>query len=1174
MTDWRETAPDSPIRAFLTDSKAMIPLALVGVLLLVGALLFVSHVDTQDEPDENVDVSVAIEQTESVVQTTIRKQTQATADTVAAQPLTNPNYHSEWGEVLLATPLDDRTGSPFNRYLRAMVYLDVADDLAAAGQTVDDVNTTVTLPSVESADDLDRAIGDVTIDERDPGELQVTLENVTITATRDGTVLKESTRSVETTVVSPIYQLHDRVETYQDALDAGVTETGFSQRFNARIYAIGWMRGWAQNQRAPVVEVMANRHIEPSANAALYRTQQDVFGAADPALGNAVSQGWACMAMQDGEALIGESDSSLGVNLDQYDGLSDIDADDLCDASQYLLGDQLTGEPPAAPDVTDLLGEAPRMNETDELAVGELSHAPITELADPTQPDSFEQALARAFTIDTAVETTAEIVEESICDDPNTEEEPTVLHPRGKLSEDPGVFFYGEATVHIPMDCGEFGDTRIVDIETTISTDEAQPTANITSLIDDPEIETMYERGPASSPASEPVPVQYRNFHEVDTAVSMAAFGAPPDTQPVVAYRTWASIALEDEELHSRTGVANELSTTERVELGSQVYAEEGIYKLLTDDIEHIRSEVAALSITYERSAMLETDDEGPFEQLRAEVESKRDDLLTRDAPFKNVGHLAAYETRYSYFELLDAYLAVMAETQTSAVDAIDEELKDVDSSIDDAMTFLHQGITAGEPDPIPIESSTLTDNITYEVSGSPTYLVDANVTRDELPPVPENETFVPMTMKNENHLNLPYDEVIDGILSRLADVIGFGDPDAKLTFRMAADVLDAGELALAADAADDNDRIEEREVMGESLFTNSLNDVEDGVEEAIEEFETQAATEITLQVYPDIAACALLEAEGLLNSLVGQQIADRYPNKSECLEIEDQYDDPAEIKAEIRDARAAILDHIRAVLAEDDSTAARARTIGEGEITPRLQERLSNEFASDAYRPPELEDRYGPAAWENHVTGAVPQAVTHASSMDVEVGDAETVEFIDESIQAALANVSDDILDGRFDDGFDFDLDDEFQDWVGNWGGNQKRPARVPAGLPLLPIPGKWKVTVNAWDINVAGEYARFELTANMGTPDTPTGTTYVREDQRVEQEIAGEERLLGAVEPIAFEGRSHLIVVVPPGVGVGDRDDENPECAATYPEVGVIDEAKIQCEEPKETFLHEDEG
>jgi hypothetical protein len=102
----------------------------------------------------------------------------------------------------------------------------------------------------------------------------------------------------------------------------------------------------------------------------------------------------------------------------------------------------------------------------------------------------------------------------------------------------------------------------------------------------------------------------------------------------------------------------------------------------------------------------------------------------------------------------------------------------------------------------------------------------------------------------------------------------------------------------------------------------------------------------------------------------------------------------------------------------------------------------------------------------------------------------------------------------------------------------------------------------MNLWDIDADGQYARFEVVANMSAPGRATSTTYVRENATVTLDIGGEERTLGRVKPIGFDGRSLLVVVVPPGgIGVGDRDDENPECTETYPVVGPVDGTETAC-------------
>ncbi|MGM0448142.1 MAG: DUF7286 family protein [Methanobacteriota archaeon] len=115
-------------------------------------------------------------------------------------------------------------------------------------------------------------------------------------------------------------------------------------------------------------------------------------------------------------------------------------------------------------------------------------------------------------------------------------------------------------------------------------------------------------------------------------------------------------------------------------------------------------------------------------------------------------------------------------------------------------------------------------------------------------------------------------------------------------------------------------------------------------------------------------------------------------------------------------------------------------------------------------------------------------------------------------------------------------------------------KPVRsVGAGLPVAPVPGYWVATVNAWNVEVRGEYPRFALQANVGTPDRPL--EYVREAGDVSVEVNGESVALGATEPVAFETRTVVVVAVPAGPpGVGDVDGTREETSGSWPCPGAL--------------------
>jgi len=475
---------------------------------------------------------------------------------------------------------------------------------------------------------------------------------------------------------------------------------------------------------------------------------------------------------------------------------------------------------------------------------------------------------------------------------------------------------------------------------------------------------------------------------------------------------------------------------------------------------------------------------------------------------------------------------------------ALDDELAGIDGGLDSAVSALQQGVSAEEPDPVPIESGDLTTNLTYEVSGAPTYFVDENVTKADLPQVEEGVTFSPLSMKNGNNLRMPYQSIVDGLLSKVIDAIGLGSPDAEISFRMAGDALRAGELAQTAEAHTDE------EYADEQRLARLTDELERETAAEIDAFQTRVAEYIAMSLYPD-------DVHIYCPTCYGDDYEPEVPRdcgtKWSCL-----------IRPNTTAARA--VENIEAAvsraLAGYETTAETAIAIGDGNATDPIIDEVVAALDTDGFRA-SYADRMADDQWSTVIDSAArPAVVTAASEGTVTLDSSDVVETLDNETRKALGNVGESILTDRleeFPDG-EFEITD---DNYGRWVDGTDTPIRVPAGVPLLPVPGYWFATMNVWDVEADGEYARFEATANMGTPDTTTATTYVRENRSVQLEIAGEQRTLGRVDPIDFSARSILVVVVPSGgVGVGDRDDEDPECSPTWPVVGQLDAGEIHCD------------
>jgi len=109
-----------------------------------------------------------------------------------------------------------------------------------------------------------------------------------------------------------------------------------------------------------------------------------------------------------------------------------------------------------------------------------------------------------------------------------------------------------------------------------------------------------------------------------------------------------------------------------------------------------------------------------------------------------------------------------------------------------------------------------------------------------------------------------------------------------------------------------------------------------------------------------------------------------------------------------------------------------------------------------------------------------------------------------------------------------------------------------VPAGFPVAPVPGYWYATVNVWEVEIRGAYARFTVRTERGSPSPGAATRYVRDGSIVRLDVDGDgaaERL-GRDERVDFRTRTVVAVAVPPyRSGVGDVDGNADERGGTWP-------------------------
>ncbi|MCU4716507.1 DUF7286 family protein [Halapricum hydrolyticum] len=114
-------------------------------------------------------------------------------------------------------------------------------------------------------------------------------------------------------------------------------------------------------------------------------------------------------------------------------------------------------------------------------------------------------------------------------------------------------------------------------------------------------------------------------------------------------------------------------------------------------------------------------------------------------------------------------------------------------------------------------------------------------------------------------------------------------------------------------------------------------------------------------------------------------------------------------------------------------------------------------------------------------------------------------------------------------------------------------------SGAPLVPWPGFWYATLSTWGLQIDGEYARFELRADVSDPSTSEPVRYIRDDREVAVELADGAMTAGSVTPIDFRSDTVVAVIVPSYTkaatgkpGIGDPWGKRYGCAGPYPETG----------------------
>ncbi len=1111
------TGDRRPTVSIADDDRARIPFALIGVLLLVSSVTMVGVLESRPDPRPDVDPSLAMDRTAAATQTTLRNAVVSAADDAASDPVTDANAADPWGRAIDGPTAD----AVFERSLRLRIYRELEAGLTHAGQTIrEDTVARVSVPPLENgqqsaADAIDRVRiergGDGSLE---PGLLEVTVEDVTITVERDGDRVAERTQDVTVTVATTLFELRQKTQEYERQLNTGFFEAdgydGFGRYFAARTYPLSWARGYAQYGGAPVTEVIANRHVEVLANDAVFTTQRAVFGTADPYEQRTMMNAWGCLAAKDAEEV--------------YEGTYDeepavVNAEEFCTGLDYVYGD-VEGELPPPPETSDLLAATPGMDATETISVNEVADVAFAEVLAEGEIDDviddlheIEASTDVSHVVDDHDEPDVTPPPETSTDpdnwtDPSTIEDTTttstasvdhVAHDPDTSRRETDYHTFHVTVVNEHFERKEWryegnrsqtglpatvtaNDTSTSEFEIEIALSGAHPDADV----DYNGIETDYDPGGWPAPLSD-------NYDGVPDAALERLLGLDSDR----SLESQLEAQLTDTEaIESAAALEREFRITDSAAIDADPSTE-----LLTVEIAHdlatLRDEAAGVSYEFERHEIIQGE---PFEKLKAEVDDERRYVYEGDpnGAYDSVADKARVEVRQVYLETLLSHIDDVADTHADTQDALEEELDDEVDATDDALadvtTFaqdaLAGNVTEHEGE---LEGSPLLENVTFTPAGSPTYLSLETVERDQVPAVGDGE-HAPMAAKNYNWFAVPYNEKSADWLVKVLDYFDDNDEAEVITLRTAGEMLQAAELA--ADIKEDDSFLRTQRDMLEIAIQDELN--------AISE-ETTA---------------------NVVNSGFSEDI-----NGNELERI---------LKRE--------------AFPELGTTSQQAIKLGGGqEGAEEVRRRVKQELNAPD------DTSYDAEIWRENVASITKYKLINVLDEGViESVNDNDLERINNQVRDELERVTRDVIEYRVqNDSINATTLEE--EWLTNEDNETRNlsPSRIPAGMPIMPVPGSWYVTTNVWDIEIEGEYARFELQASSGTPATVGGTTYVRDGKSVRLESDGIIHTIGHAEPISFSSRTIVLVVVPPGkIGVGDRTGERTECSATWPNAGNIDE------------------
>jgi len=736
-------------RGFELGTRGRVPFALVGVLLVLTGALFASAVE-RPQPTPEPAVDLAVERTTADARAAVRTAVAEAGVAAASDPVLTP-ANDEWGDVL-----DPET--TFRDALKVRIYHAARARLGSVARTHRGVRANATLEPTPTPEALADAIDRVSVERtgRDGASVRAKLSNVTVRATRNGRVVGTEQVSFSVVVATPVLAVHDRVETFQERLKAGVTEPGLGRRLTARLYAVAWARGYAQYSGAPISNVVANRHVELMTNGAVLGVQRSTFGRSDPDGRQALTKAIPAVGLQDVTTKYGPDDEAMDKLLQKR-------------LRSATTPTERAGVPGLTSDGTD----APPPNETVEVDVGLSADRAFEELLDQggvnRTIDSVYSARVRTLAETDSVSGgrpdrpgppsspdrdwtfRAESSDTDVLSVSNATRGPGVSRPDGYHRLETYV-----KTVRLHHERrAVWYHNGSVDTTTETSTETKRVTVAVvgrhavTPYVPANPISTVHERGgPFDGPNLADVPEKARE--EVvadaggpDSLAGRAARGALDD-EPQTVYGEWPG------------------------DVSAWVYR----------DLVELRRTVRNTSVPVSRGRM-GTYEVNPPALLAADLRERRSALVGVPDTYDSVAAKADAAVRGRYLNLVVDRLDERAEERSEREQSLSDALDDIDGPSLSRLRTTYDARRADERGSGP--GGGPRGDLDLHVDGSPPYLTLTKVKAGQVAAVEGDDApAYPLTARNVNYITIPHGDATSAVLTALLP--GDSNRERKLT--------------------------------------------------------------------------------------------------------------------------------------------------------------------------------------------------------------------------------------------------------------------------------------------------------------------------------------------------------------------------------------------------------